>query len=145
MLAVHAEAREQKKVVGVTPELQEARKEIEGKFGFADRFVTNPSLAIEGRTPIAQVGEVSDESPASRAGLQVGDLVLKFGTVEHNPAVANPIPVIGKVVADSEGKSIPIYVRRHVGGGVHQVKKLFMTPQKWKGRGLLGYIPPSQT
>ena len=94
---------------------------------------------MEGKTPIAQVGEVSDDSPAARAGLEVGDLVLKFGTVEHSPFAGNLIQIIGKVVADSEGKSVPLFVRRHAGGGVYQTKKLAIVPQKWKGRGLVGY------
>ncbi|XP_072921674.1 26S proteasome non-ATPase regulatory subunit 9 [Hemitrygon akajei] len=79
----------------------------------------------------AKVDTVSPGSPASMSGLQVGDEIVEFGSV--NTQNFQNLQNIAKVVQHSEGKPISITVTRN-GQNVH----LSLTPQRWSGRGLLG-------
>ncbi|XP_069789385.1 26S proteasome non-ATPase regulatory subunit 9 [Narcine bancroftii] len=80
---------------------------------------------------IAKVDTVSPGSPASMSGLQVGDEIVVFGSV--NTQNFQNLQNIAKVVQHSEGKPISITVIRN-GQNIH----LSLTPQRWTGRGLLG-------
>ncbi|XP_032899126.1 LOW QUALITY PROTEIN: 26S proteasome non-ATPase regulatory subunit 9 [Amblyraja radiata] len=79
----------------------------------------------------AKVDTVSPGSPASMSGLQVGDEIIEFGSV--NTRNFQNLQNIAKVVQHSEGKPISITVTRN-GQNVH----ISLTPQQWSGRGLLG-------
>ena len=77
------------------------------------------------------VDRVDADSPASNAGLQVGDLIKQFGSVTK--ANFKGLLSIGEVVHHSEGKSVPVIILRN-----KQEQRLSLTPKKWSGRGLLG-------
>ncbi|XP_033901740.2 26S proteasome non-ATPase regulatory subunit 9-like [Acipenser ruthenus] len=81
--------------------------------------------------PFAKVDAVTPGSPASISGLQVGDEIFEFGTV--NSLNFQNLQNIASVVQHSEGKPLSIAVIRS-GKKVH----LGLTPQRWSGRGLLG-------
>ncbi|CBN80120.1 conserved unknown protein [Ectocarpus siliculosus] len=100
--------------------------------------------------PIAKVNQVSEGSPASAAGLAVGDLVLRFGRVD----ISHPKGLGGvvDVVREKEGQEVPVTVLRTTsasggGGSVGTgggVRELTLVPKTWSGRGLLGVhlLPP---
>ncbi|KXZ50436.1 hypothetical protein GPECTOR_16g610 [Gonium pectorale] len=109
--------------------------------------------------PFALIDEVTDGSPASLAGLQVGDLLCAFGDVTAAPApngdaaasanggasasgstaataAAGEGGVLQRVaatLASSEGRAVPTTVLRR-GAPLF----LSLVPQRWAGRGLLG-------
>lgn len=88
--------------------------------------------------------QVSHGSPADTAGLEVGDLVLRFGDVD----ISHPKGLGGVVdtVRERQGQEVAVTVLRRDGVGGQQAgtKSLTLVPQTWSGRGLLGVhlIPP---
>lgn len=92
-----------------------------------DPMEDEPSLP----SAFARVGVVMAGSPAHSAGLQVGDEVIEFGSVNSNNF--QNIQNIASVVQHSEGKALRVVVVR---GG--QRSPMALTPQRWSGRGLLG-------
>ncbi|XP_055963196.1 26S proteasome non-ATPase regulatory subunit 9 [Sorex fumeus] len=80
----------------------------------------------------AKVGSVSAGSPASKAGLQVGDEIVEFGSV--NTQNFQSLQNIGTVVQHSEGRPLNVTVLRS--GQRHQLR---LVPERWAGRGLLGF------
>ncbi|XP_069475693.1 26S proteasome non-ATPase regulatory subunit 9 isoform X2 [Ambystoma mexicanum] len=81
--------------------------------------------------PFAKVDAVTPGSPANTSGLQVGDEIVQFGSVnEHN---FQTLQNIATVVQHCEGKPLSLTVLRE-GKKVH----LGLTPQRWSGKGLLG-------
>jgi len=98
----------------------------------------------EALRPFAKVDGVAPGSPAAEAGLQRGDLVVKFGALTQRSFPSSSIEPLATLVAGSENLSLPISVLR---GEEQQMTQLNLTPQKWGGRGLLGchivpYSPP---
>ncbi|XP_005989036.1 26S proteasome non-ATPase regulatory subunit 9 [Latimeria chalumnae] len=91
------------------------------------------AMEVEQRLPrpFAKVETITAGSPASMCGLQVGDEIIEFGSV--NTQNFRSLQNIATVVQHSEGKPLSIAVIR---GG--QKMHLGMTPQRWSGRGLLG-------
>lgn len=86
--------------------------------------------------PFARIGRVSSTSPANKAGLLEGDLVLKFGSI--NQMNFSGIPAIAALVNNSEDRPIQVAVLRS-----SQRKDMILKPQRWKGQGLLGcFITP---
>ena len=81
--------------------------------------------------PFAAVDLISRESPAEAAGLKLGDVLLKFGSITKKNFTG--LNVIGEVVKHSVGKPVNILVKRD-----EQQVSLVLTPQEWGGRGLLG-------
>ncbi|KAJ8034616.1 26S proteasome non-ATPase regulatory subunit 9 [Holothuria leucospilota] len=79
----------------------------------------------------AKVDLVSKSSPAEKAGLQVGDEFVEFGSVTCSNFKS--MRDIGTLVQHSQGQSIRVLVVRE-----HEVKPLSLTPNVWDGRGLLG-------
>ncbi|XP_076126652.1 26S proteasome non-ATPase regulatory subunit 9 isoform X1 [Alosa pseudoharengus] len=79
----------------------------------------------------AQVDHVTQGSPASQAGLRVGDEIIEFGSV--NPGNFQNLQNIASVVQHSEGKSLSVAVVRD-----GQRVQIGLVPQRWSGRGLLG-------
>ncbi|XP_060641993.1 26S proteasome non-ATPase regulatory subunit 9 [Anolis sagrei] len=81
--------------------------------------------------PFAKVNAITPGSPASLSGLQVGDEIVEFGSVNaHN---FQSLQNIATVVQHSEGKALSVTVIR---GGERM--HLGLTPKRWSGRGLLG-------
>ncbi|XP_075034107.1 26S proteasome non-ATPase regulatory subunit 9 [Mixophyes fleayi] len=79
----------------------------------------------------ARVDTVTSGSPASMSGLQVGDEIAKFGSVNINNF--QTLQNIANVVQHSEGRPLSVTVIRD-GKSVN----LGLTPQRWNGKGLLG-------
>eukprot|EP01018_Ginkgo_biloba_P006242 Gb_30713 [translate_table: standard] len=82
------------------------------------------------RLPFAVVDEILDGSPAALDGLQLGDQILRFGTVEGSENLLSRLAREGQT---NQGRTIPVTVMRR-GVQVH----LTVTPRPWSGRGLLG-------
>uniref|UniRef100_A0A1A8CIA6 26S proteasome non-ATPase regulatory subunit 9 n=1 Tax=Nothobranchius kadleci TaxID=1051664 RepID=A0A1A8CIA6_NOTKA len=81
--------------------------------------------------PFARVDSVTEGSPASGAGLRVGDEIIEFGSV--NTENFQNLQNIAAVVQHSEGKPLRVSVIRS-----GQKAQMSLTPQRWSGRGLLG-------
>eukprot|EP00794_Sanderia_malayensis_P010925 gene10925-12086_t len=82
--------------------------------------------------PFLKVDLVSQSSPAERAGLQVNDLILKFGTIKEDNFLG--LQSIGSLVQHSKGNPLPIIIQRQ-----EKTRCLTLTPNTWSGKGLLGY------
>ncbi|XP_078083643.1 26S proteasome non-ATPase regulatory subunit 9 [Mustelus asterias] len=82
-------------------------------------------------TAFAKIDTVTPGSPASTSGLQVGDEIIEFGSV--NTQNFQNLQNIATVVQRSEGKPLNVTIIRN-GQNVH----VSLTPQRWSGRGLLG-------
>ncbi|CAI9098838.1 OLC1v1035557C1 [Oldenlandia corymbosa var. corymbosa] len=80
--------------------------------------------------PFAMVDEISEASPAAEDGLQLGDQVLKFGTVEYGE---NLLQRLAAEVQSNQGHAVPMLILRQ-GAKVN----LTVTPRAWQGRGLMG-------
>ncbi|XP_026542627.1 26S proteasome non-ATPase regulatory subunit 9 [Notechis scutatus] len=81
--------------------------------------------------PFAQVNAVSPGSPASFSGLQAGDEIAEFGSL--NSQNFQSLQNIAVVVQHSEDKPLRVTVIRR-GEKIH----LGLTPKRWSGKGLLG-------
>ncbi|KAI0259808.1 hypothetical protein BC834DRAFT_596451 [Gloeopeniophorella convolvens] len=83
--------------------------------------------------PFAKVNGIAPGSPAADAGLERGDLVVKFGALKHpQPS----LQALAAVVAENENKVVSVIVRRP---GAEGLTALRLTPrQGWGGRGTLG-------
>ncbi|XP_063313060.1 26S proteasome non-ATPase regulatory subunit 9 [Pelobates fuscus] len=79
----------------------------------------------------AQIDAVTPGSPANLSGLQVGDEVVAFGSV--NASNFQTLQNIASVVQHSEGKPLSITVVRD-----NKSVNISLTPQRWSGKGLLG-------
>ncbi|XP_053727462.1 26S proteasome non-ATPase regulatory subunit 9 [Synchiropus splendidus] len=101
-----------------------AQDEVEAQAEAMDVQVTLP-------TPFARVDAVTQGSPASGAGLKVGDEVIEFGSVTTNNF--QNLQNIASAVQHSEGKPLRVAVIRS-----GQKVQMSLTPQRWSGRGLLG-------
>ena len=79
----------------------------------------------------ALVNAVTSGGPASEAGLQGGDRLLRYGTIHAGNH--DGLRALGRLTSRSEGSTIPILVERG-GAQVH----VTLTPRRWQGAGLLG-------
>ncbi|MEW5306482.1 MAG: hypothetical protein WDW38_007424 [Sanguina aurantia] len=82
------------------------------------------------------VDEVSDGSPASEAGLQVGDQVVQFGEATLMDAAApagGELQRIAALLPSREGLPTQMLISRQ-----GKQMTVTLTPQRWAGRGLLG-------
>lgn len=86
-----------------------------------------------GLAPYALIDQVFAGSPAAEAGVEEGDLLLKFGSVDRGNH--ENFQAVARVVQDSEGRPLRVLVRRKKAG---PVVRLTLTPHAWSGRGLLG-------
>lgn len=80
--------------------------------------------------PFAMVDEITEESPAAEDGLQLGDLIVKFGNVESGD---NVLPRLASEGQANQGHPVPVVLMRQ-GTQIN----LTVTPRAWQGRGLLG-------
>ncbi|XP_026071492.1 26S proteasome non-ATPase regulatory subunit 9-like [Carassius auratus] len=87
--------------------------------------------AVSLSAPFALLDAVTQGSPASQAGLRVGDEIIEFGSV--NTQNFRNLHDVASVVQHSEGKSLRVGLLRS-GLEMH----LNLTPKQWSGRGLLG-------
>jgi 26S proteasome non-ATPase regulatory subunit 9 len=93
-----------------------------------------PPAAAELR-PFAVVDEVSDDSPASSAGVRVGDQLCRFGDVVWDGlgAASALLPSVAAVLQANRGREVETVLLRQ-GRSV----SLRLVPREWAGRGLLG-------
>lgn len=101
--------------------------------------------AAMGALAWAVVDDVSAGGPAEASGLQVGDLIVKFGSVsltEGDPSEL--MATVASIVSSSEGADIDLTVARRDGGDeVYASVSVSLRPQRWDGRGLIGcHITP---
>ncbi|XP_021857671.1 uncharacterized protein [Spinacia oleracea] len=82
------------------------------------------------RLPFAVVDEIVEESPAAEDGLQLGDQLVKFGSVESGE---NLLSRLASEVQKNQGLATSVVVMRQ---GV--LTSLHITPRTWRGNGLLG-------
>jgi 26S proteasome non-ATPase regulatory subunit 9 len=81
--------------------------------------------------PFALVDGVFPDSPADVAGFARNDLILEFGTVKGSGAT---LEKISAEVASNENKEIKVKIKRN-----NSMTDLILIPQKWEGRGLVGF------
>jgi 26S proteasome non-ATPase regulatory subunit 9 len=93
----------------------------------------------------AVIDEVSANSPAESAGLQVGDMLLALAGVHASlsaassaggngaAAAAAAMGALGPAVSSAEGRPVGVTVLRR-----GERVTLQLTPRRWEGRGLLG-------
>lgn len=86
---------------------------------------------ITGR-PFAMIDEITEASPAAEDGLQLGDQIVKFGSVEYGEDL---LPKLAVEAQTNKGLAVPMVVKRQ-----GALINLSVTPREWQGRGLLGYV-----
>jgi len=108
---------------------------------------STPTIQTIALTPFAVIDQVFPNSPSQEAGIQEGDLLLRFGTVTaDNHSGFNSIKraiVTELSLASANEASISIAVRRTTAmlGGVAEMIRTEMfdlRPRPWAGQGLLG-------
>eukprot|EP01130_Rhizamoeba_saxonica_P012935 TRINITY_DN5495_c2_g1_i3.p2 TRINITY_DN5495_c2_g1~~TRINITY_DN5495_c2_g1_i3.p2 ORF type:complete len:218 (+),score=51.65 TRINITY_DN5495_c2_g1_i3:22-654(+) len=82
---------------------------------------------LEQYQPFCIVKSVLDDSPASKAGLNKGDFICKFGSAIED------LSAISTVVRNSLNISLEVIIERD-----DKKMILHLTPSQWKGRGTLG-------
>ncbi|KAH7674975.1 26S proteasome regulatory complex subunit PSMD9 protein [Dioscorea alata] len=82
------------------------------------------------RIPFAIIDEISDASPAAEDGLQLGDMIVKFGNVESGDSLHSRLALEAQ---SNEGHPVPLQIMRQ-----GSLLNLTVTPKQWHGRGLLG-------
>ncbi|KAJ2495164.1 putative 26S proteasome regulatory subunit [Coemansia sp. RSA 2049] len=105
--------------------------------GEMDLKAETPTL----QRPFARVGKVALNSPASDAGLAVGDMIVTYGLV--NERNHDNLRQLVTETAENVLKPIEVLVSRVI-NGQPQTKTLVLTPRRdWGGDGVLGcYIVP---
>lgn len=91
----------------------------------------NPNLPA--KEPFLRVDIVSTNSPAETAGLHVGDLVCRIGTIRKENF--RTMQDIAQLVNNSENRSITLLIQR---AHTKDQETVSLTPKKWSGNGLLG-------
>ena len=81
--------------------------------------------------PFLRVDDVIGGSPADKAGLEVNDLIMRFGSVTLTNFAG--LQTISSVVQHSKGEEVLVAVQRS-----HVHKTLKLVPNTWSGKGLLG-------
>lgn len=82
------------------------------------------------KLPFAMIDEITDGSPASVDGLQLGDEIVKFGNVEAGDQLQERL--ISEALSNEDSQVSLVIIRRG------SAMNLTITPRKWHGRGLLG-------
>ncbi|XP_076165601.1 26S proteasome non-ATPase regulatory subunit 9 [Ptiloglossa arizonensis] len=92
---------------------------------------TNDIADDEQLEPFLRVNLVSPGSPAKIAGIEVDDLILKFGCIDYHNFKS--LMDIGTLVQKRKNKAIDITVKRG-----SNILSFTLTPRRWHGNGLLG-------
>ena len=82
------------------------------------------------KLPFAMIDEITDGSPASLDGLQLGDEIVKFGNVEACDQLQERL--ISEALSNEDSQVSLVIIRQG------SAMNLTITPRKWHGRGLLG-------
>ncbi|KAJ3677198.1 hypothetical protein LUZ60_002922 [Juncus effusus] len=91
---------------------------------------TTPMLVDQNPIAFATIDEIAEDSPAATDGLQLGDEIVRFGSVQVGDGLQ------GKLVSEAQsnvGNELSVVVLRN-----GEVLDLRVTPRNWRGRGLLG-------
>lgn len=97
-------------------------------------ITTNSSNTnLPNKEPFLRIDIVSGQSPAELAGLHVGDLVCRIGTIRKENF--RTMQDVASLVNNSENRSITLLVQR---ANTKEQQTLTLTPKKWSGNGLLG-------
>lgn len=111
---------------------------------------THSTTTITATLPFAKIDAVALLSPAAEAGLQAGDLITAFGSINHdnNQTLLGLMPIVTSA-ADSQ-QAIAITLLRQTDQSASANKQqvqLALVPKPWPGRGLIGchIIPYSET
>lgn len=91
------------------------------------------NTTLSNKEPFLRVDVVSSQSPAETAGLRVGDLVCRIGTIRKENF--RNMQDIASLVTNSENRSITLLVQR---ANSKEQQTLTLVPKKWSGNGLLG-------
>lgn len=83
--------------------------------------------------PFAVVDGVQTGSPAEKAGLQVQDQVLRFGTADASNH--RELAAVSYIVQRNVNRGIRVLVRRQ-----KEVLAVELIPQTWQGPGMLGCL-----
>ncbi|XP_032664670.1 26S proteasome non-ATPase regulatory subunit 9 [Odontomachus brunneus] len=89
------------------------------------------SCETETSEPFLRVNLVSPGSPAESAGLQVGDLILEFGSIRYRNF--KTLTDIKRLAENSKFRAINVKIKRK-----SDITVLSLTPRPWTGEGLLG-------
>lgn len=107
---------------------------------------TNPTTSTQPTIPprpaFAKVDEVSPDSPAADAGLQLNDEIIAFGDVSLRiyPSPRETMTALPALLRNHVGRQVEVVVRR-----MREIVNLQLTPRQWSGNGLLGcHIVPLQ-
>lgn len=107
---------------------------------------TNPTTSTQPTIPprpaFAKVDEVSPNSPAADAGLQLNDEIIAFGDVSLRdyPTPRDTLAALPALLRSHVGSQLEVIVRR-----VEEIVTLQLTPRQWSGNGLLGcHVVPVQ-
>ncbi|KAL4913772.1 hypothetical protein BDW62DRAFT_191849 [Aspergillus aurantiobrunneus] len=100
--------------------------------------ITSPGPGMSVLTPFAKVNSVVSGSPAGQAGLQPGDTIRSFGTV--NWLNNDRLSKVAEVVQQNEGRTIIVKVSRNemTSGNTAHLDLELVPRRDWGGRGLLG-------
>jgi len=85
--------------------------------------------------PFLHVDLITEGSPAEKAGLEVNDMITRFGSITLDNF--SGLKVIGELVNNSKGTEINVTVQRKLDNKLVN-KSLKLTPNVWSGRGFLG-------
>lgn len=97
---------------------------------------TEDAAALAALEPFALIDEVFADGPASSAGLQAGDRLLKFGNVEASNH--DGLRALARLTQRSVGDWLPLFVLRAGDHGAMERVRLVLQPRRWAGQGLLG-------
>ncbi|CAF2495432.1 unnamed protein product [Rotaria sp. Silwood2] len=99
-----------------------------------ESITTAPSnTSFPNKEPFLRVDIVSSQSPAEIAGLHVGDLICRIGTIRKDNF--RTIQDVASLVNNSENRSVTLLVQR---ANTKEQQTLTLIPKKWSGNGLLG-------
>ncbi len=94
---------------------------------------TASNTNLPNKEPFLRIDIVSTQSPADTAGLHVGDLVCRIGTIRKDNF--RTMQDVASLVNNSENRSITLLVQR---ANTKEQQTVTLTPKKWSGNGLLG-------
>jgi S1-C subfamily serine protease len=96
------------------------------------------SLDVEEAIPFAKIENVIKNSPSDLARLQVNDLLVKFGTVDHTNH--REFVALSDIVSSAHANDleIPLVILRKYDDGVDKKLLLTLKPEVWDGKGLVG-------
>ena len=96
--------------LGMLNDYKELTKRIEELFPSV--LGTNIHIPREIKTPFAQVSSVSPGTPAQRAGIIAGDMIIKFGDVKSDNFTGMQDLAVGLATVKATGSKLKLSVKR---------------------------------